>query len=258
MDFRRRKKRGQSRKVIRYWFSEEGYRIIWRREVYGVQVPARFQASVRTVVPNYGGEEGKLFEMWDFVTKPRLYKTLKAAQEDCERHKRLWAKACEATGVRGLIEIFGKLPMAFPVWAKKKLPRKVMEILTRPRTAKYQDECESSTDPDPADPTRTSDSSVSSTEVMLADHIPALFAKAEGGSKKLTTRRNGSKRTAAVEPSAKPAKETAKAQRKRAAKHTKRPSKRTGKKTPSTADSLPSGDKPARSSRKTRAKRSKS
>ena len=105
MEFVRKKKRGQSQKVRRTWFSDEGYRIVWRKEVYGVCVPARFQACVRTLVPY---SDGELRPMWDFVNhKRRLIKTLKAAEEECEKHKRLWTKACEATGIRALKELFG-------------------------------------------------------------------------------------------------------------------------------------------------------
>ena len=100
MEFIRKKKRGQSQKVRRTWFSDEGYRIVWRKEVYGVRVPARFQACVRTLTPN---SDGQLRPMWDFVNhKRRLIKSLAAAQEECEKHKRLWTKACEATGYPGL------------------------------------------------------------------------------------------------------------------------------------------------------------
>ena len=75
MEFVRKKKRGQNQKVRRTWFSEEGYRIVWRKEVYGVRVPARFQACVRTLIPYSGGE---LRQMWDFVNhKRRLIKTLR-------------------------------------------------------------------------------------------------------------------------------------------------------------------------------------
>lgn len=141
MAFRRVKERGQDQKTRRTWTSAGQYRVTSRREVCGVQVPARFQATVRTIIPNYGGHEGEVFEMWDFADpKHRLFKVRSKAEEACERHRRLWTKACEATGIRGLIEIFGKLPTGIPVWAKKKLPRKVYEILTRPRTAQYRED----------------------------------------------------------------------------------------------------------------------
>lgn len=259
MDFRRVKRRGDNRKISRTWLSSDHYRIVWRGEIYGVKVPARFQACVRTIIPNYGGQEGKSFEMWDFVTKPRRYKTLKTAQEDCDRHKRLWVKACAANGIRGLIEIFGKLPSGIPLWAKKELPRKVYEILGRPQTTKYvESECESDQD----DPAKTSDCSASPTEVTPAGHAPAPSpvspAKVGGGSKKLTTRRSGSRKIADATSSAKPAEETAKAPKKRAAKRTRQPSKRIGRKTLSSRGSSTSVGKLARSSPKTKSNRSKS
>ncbi len=129
MHFVRKKKRGQSQKVRRSWFTQDGYRILWRKEVWGVRVPARFQACVRIEMPHYGNGD-ETFVMWDFVNdKRRLYKTLKAAQEDCEKHQRLWMKACEATGVRALHDIFGKLPLGMPLWVKKKINRKAYALL---------------------------------------------------------------------------------------------------------------------------------
>jgi len=88
MEFARKKKRGQSQKGHRTWFSDEGYRITWRMEVFGVRVPARFQACVRVLVPH---GEGTLRESWDFVDRQHgLTKTLKSAIERCDCHKRLW------------------------------------------------------------------------------------------------------------------------------------------------------------------------
>ena len=129
MYFVRKKKRGQNQKVRRSWFTQDGYRILWRREIWGVRVPPRFQACVRIEIPHYGNTD-EAFQMWDFVNdKRRLYKTLKAAQEDCEKHRRLWTKACEATGVRALCDIFGKLPLGMPLWVKKKINRKAYALL---------------------------------------------------------------------------------------------------------------------------------
>ncbi len=129
MHFVRKKQRGQNQKVRRSWFTQDGYRILWRREIWGVRVPPRFQACVRIEMPQYGNAD-KALQMWDFVNdKRRLYKTLKAAQEDCEKHRRLWTKACEATGVRSLRDILGKLPLGMPLWVKKKINRKAYALL---------------------------------------------------------------------------------------------------------------------------------
>jgi putative FmdB family regulatory protein len=141
MEFVRKKKRGQNQKVRRTWFSEEGYRIVWRKEVRGVRVPARFQACVRVLVPY---SDGQLRIMWDFVNRARrLIKTLKAAEQECERHKNLWDRACEATGIRALRELFGdKLPFGLPLWARKTLDRRLYAILidTRPMMKNRDDE----------------------------------------------------------------------------------------------------------------------
>jgi hypothetical protein len=139
MEFVRKRERGQSQKIRRTWFSEEGYRITWRREVCGVRVPAHFQACVRVLVPY---SDGQLQPMWDFVNRNRrLIKTLKAAKEECEKHKRLWMKACEATGVRTLKELFGgRLPFGLPLWARKGLDCRLYATLTDDRSATNREE----------------------------------------------------------------------------------------------------------------------
>ena len=88
MNFRRKRIKGQNKRLRRTWLSDEGYRIVWRKEVYGVRVPARFQPTVRTILANG--------QMWDFVGR-RLFKTMMAAQEACEKHQSLWTKAAGAS-----------------------------------------------------------------------------------------------------------------------------------------------------------------
>jgi len=88
LTFTRKKKRGVNQRVYRLWMTPEGYRLIWRREVWGVSVPARFQACVRTHQP--GSFEKGYTETWDFVNHQRpLFKTAKATIDECERHKRI-------------------------------------------------------------------------------------------------------------------------------------------------------------------------
>jgi hypothetical protein len=142
MQFVRKKKRGQDQKVRRSWFSTEGYRIIARKEAFGIGMPARYQACVRVLIPHYGNTD-EVFQMWDFVSDThRLYKTMKAAQEDCQRHQRLWTTACQATGIRGLRDIFGKLPLGIPLWAKKNISRNAYAVLMETRPAQYSQEDE--------------------------------------------------------------------------------------------------------------------
>jgi hypothetical protein len=265
MKFVRKKKRGQSQKVRRTWFSEEGYRIIWRKEVYGVRVPARFQACVRVLVPY---SDGQLRPMWDFVNRNRrLIKTLKAAEEECERHKRLWERACEATGIRGLKELFGgKLPLGLPLWARKKVDRRLYAILldNRPLKQRHDEEDESCTESlpqssdasGPGGPIKTSDSSALPTEVPSEIPIPASPAEGKERSATPRTRRARSKATSTDEPSAAPpAEATAKGRKKSAAKPTGRSSRRAGKSKTSTTDSPDSGAKLSRGSRKTKSVR---
>jgi len=261
MQFVRRRKRGQNQKIRRTWFSEEGYRIIWRKEVCGVRVPARFQACVRTLIPY---SDGQLRQSWDFVNhNRRLIKTFKAAEEECEKHKRLWKQACEAPGIRALKELFGgRLPLGLPLWARKKLDRRLYAILTDNRPAKDRDEedelCSESLSlasdaSSPGGPTRTSDSSASPTEAVSETPTPASPAEGRERCTTQKTRRARSKATSTDAPSpALPAEGPVKEQRKPAAKRSRKASKRTAKRKPSTTGSLSVGAKRSKGSRKTK------
>ena len=239
MDFRRVRKRGQDQKTRRTWISADHYRIVWRRNVSGVRVPARFQACVRTLIPYSGGE---LRQVWDFVNhKRRLVKTLAAAQEECEKHQRFWMKASEAGGVRALRELFGgKLPTGLPLWARTKMDRRLYAILTDNRPMKYRDDeedesCTESSQPasdasGPGGPLKTSDSFVSPTEVILETAIPASPAQGKAKATPRRPRRDRSKNTNTSDASTAPrAEEAAKVRKKPAAKRTGKASKRTAK-----------------------------
>jgi hypothetical protein len=286
MQFTRKKKRGQSAKTQRLWLSEEGYRIFWRKEVYGVELPPRFLATVRVMVPNYSQdlttlsevdrEKAKTFLCWDFVDhKHHLYKTMKTAQDACEKHKRLWSKACEATGIRGLVEIFGKVPGAIPTWTRKKLSRKVYEVLTRPANITHYDDDEEEAEvcptPEPTppagdEPSRPDPIKISPTLFKSTTGLdnreastPVSPAEPEAGTTTKRTRRARSKATEAVESStAPPAEEPAQAPKKRAAKPTKRRLPTSTRKPTSTKRSSKPAKKPSASSRKGKSKPSKS
>lgn len=243
MEFIRKKKRGQNQKVRKSWFTEDGYRITWRKEVCGVEVIARYQACVRIVIPNYSGESGRSFEMWDFVVSQRLFKTRKKAEEACERHKRLWTKVCEASGIRELIDILGKLPHGIPIWAKKKLPSKIHSILTRPCNTKYKADLYES---DLEDPIKTSDCSVSLTEVTKVDPIPVSVARDKDGQM--------IQPTDSLFPIVIPVKEPAKERKKSASKRTTKRSTPTSKKKRSTKSSPGAAKKRSKNLRKTKSK----
>jgi hypothetical protein len=262
MEFVRKRKRGQNKKVRKTWFSQEGYRLVWRKEVWGVRVPARFQACVRTLIPY---SDGQTRQMWEFVNhKRRLIKTLQAAQDECEKHKRLWTRVCEATGIRALKELFGgKLPLGLPLWARKKMDRRLYAILMDNRATKYREDeedetCTESSQPasdvfGPGGPTRTLDTSASRTEPVSGTPTPVSPAEGKGRSTTRTTRRAQSKAASTDAPSpAPPAEAPAKGRKKPAAKRTRKPSKRTGKRKPSTTALCDSGTKRSRGSRKTK------
>ena len=228
MQFVRKKKRGQDQKVRRAWFSEDGYRIVWRKEVFGIQVPARYQACVRVLVPS----DGEPRQMWDFVNhKRRLIKTLQAAQEECEKHCHLWTKAIEASGIRALRELFGgKLPSGLPLWARKNIDRRLYAILMDNRATKYREEDDESCS-SPDDVTATLPISASPADVPLA--IPTLASPA-------------------TETAAPPATAAAKAPAKPAGKRTRKSSKRTGKRKRTTTGSSAAARKRSSGSRKTK------
>ncbi|MEN6367620.1 MAG: hypothetical protein ABFC88_12470 [Thermoguttaceae bacterium] len=264
MEFVRKKKRGQTGRSRKTWLSAENYRIVWRREVCGVRLPARFQATVRVVIPNYGGHEGESHQMWDFTDeRHRLFKVRGKAEESCERHRRLWMKACEAAGIRGLLDIFGKLPVGIPLWVRKKLPRKIYLLLTEhgpsKRCKEDEDECSEPSplagkENVPGDLTRTSDSSLPVTDAVPTTDTPASTAEDMGKSTTRTTRRTRLKATETSDESATPsAKAPAAARKKRAKKRTARSSKR-GKKSETTTTGSPQPAKPR--SRGSRTKKS--
>lgn len=216
MQFRRKRLRGQNQKVRRTWLSEDGYRIVWRKEVYGVQVPARFQACVRTILPNG-------WQMWDFVNHDRrLMKTAKAAQEECEKHKRLWTKVCEATGIRQLRELFGgKLPLGVPLGVTKKINRKLCAVLMDDRPAKCRDD-EDEPSENPGDQPEASETSLTSDAGSdAAKVVPALPAAGADRATIRKPRRTRLKDTRAPDECGTPsAKAPAKGRKKRSCKRT--------------------------------------
>jgi len=271
MNFTRKKKRGVNKAVCKFWFSDEGYRITWRRETFGVAIEPRYMAAVKTLVPNYGCETDRVdeFVMFDKVDpgRPRLYKSLKAAQEACEAHLQLWTQACEAAGIRALIELFGKVPGVIPVWARKgKLNRHVLAILMAPQTRNRkfeEDECPESTSADacessPDAPTEVSDTSVSISEAASKNPTPASPVTDTDGSMTLKTRRVRSKATSIETDSPAPIAEEAKAPRKRVSKPTKDKSPSTKPKERRTKPSPAVEKKPSPNSRKKKSKRSES
>ena len=232
MNFVRKKKKGQNAKVRRTWLSAEKYRIVWRKEVFGIAVPARYQACVLEMLPNFAGVRDEWFKSWGFVAKQRLYKTLKSAQADCEKHYRLWTKACEAAGIRALLDLFGKLPIAIPVWVKGKLSRKVYGLLIEAGLA----QCEQ----DQSDQPETSEPSSEASIPSDSTSGPASSAAEP----------DGETANIGVQPAEEPEPAPAPPARKRTAKS----SKSTKRKSVSTKDSSKRAKPRSKGSRKSKSK----
>jgi hypothetical protein len=114
---------GQSRKKYKEWWDEtKQYRITWCKERFGIIVPPHFHACVKIMLPC-----GR--KMIDFVGKRGSYKTFKLAIAAAEKHQEQWLKASEATGIRQIEEIFGKVPLGIPIGAK--LKRNIRELITQ-------------------------------------------------------------------------------------------------------------------------------
>ncbi len=135
MNFKLKQIRGQSQKFVKFWFTPEGYRIKWRKEALGIRVPARYMACVRVIVP--GNFEKGYTEMWDFVNpKKHLYRSMKVAVVDCQKHHKLWEKAIACSGVREFHAVFGsREPHEIPKWAynllNDRIRRSLMKIVPR-------------------------------------------------------------------------------------------------------------------------------
>jgi len=183
MNFKRKQTKGRSAKHYKEWYDEtKQYRVSWRNEAFGVEVPSGYFACVRCSRP--GGE------YWGFVGRRGLYRTLTSAMDACDRNREIWDKFLAIDGkakVRQLKElkehaIFGSgnssysMMAELPVWMTTKAPQRLLELLCGK---------------DQSDPTETSNPSdgINSNEPESSDS-PAKCAKAavKGRRKKSTKR----------------------------------------------------------------------
>jgi hypothetical protein len=118
VEFKLRKTK-RSRRRYKEWRAKP-YRITWTCEVKGVRVPGHYFSCVQVTLP-----DGRV--MWDFVGRRGTHKTFHKAAEAAEKHAKLWQRATDATGIRMIEDIFGRVPFGIPVGAK--LTRKVHELL---------------------------------------------------------------------------------------------------------------------------------
>ncbi len=86
LSWKRRRVVGKTQDRYKEWraTSNDGtvYAVVWRNEAYGVSILMKFRAFI---VDNPGKDE-KIIALWDWP--PTIRKTLKAAQDECERHRR--------------------------------------------------------------------------------------------------------------------------------------------------------------------------
>ncbi len=131
--------KGKTVKHYKEWRDEtDQYRIIWRDEVYGVEVSAGFSACVRCV-----RTLADRAEYWGFAYRRGLYRSLKAAQKGCEDSVKVWrmlmaiegrskvkhvrdleARAMIGSGPDGY-SAFGEIP----AWALREIDPRLLEIL---------------------------------------------------------------------------------------------------------------------------------
>lgn len=129
-----------SPKVVKDWISSkpQRYHIRWRKQVFGVNVLPGYQATFLCYIPGNGS--GKV-EIWGFVDRP-LYRTLKKAQDACNKHHQKWEKALLCTSMRGIKGIFGNKPYELPRWIYGHMNRQLMEALMDTSAMKYCDDDE--------------------------------------------------------------------------------------------------------------------
>lgn len=140
MKFKRKHRvKGKTVKHYKEWRDETNqYRITWRDEVCGVEVPEGFFACVKCV-----RSLTDQTRYWGFANKRGLFKTFKAAQKGCETSENIWRQLIVIEGrnkvgkVQDLEaqEMIGKGSSAYsafteiPVWALSKVNPRLLEIL---------------------------------------------------------------------------------------------------------------------------------
>jgi len=148
MEFKRKRIRGKTQKTYKEWQSECGYyRVCWRNEIPSLG-SARYYATVRC---DRGDGRDSSKEFWDFAADRRPYRTLKAAQEACQKNQRVWLQFIDladasrkgrldrarqqiANSVVGTKPTTGRiLNSCPPVWARPKLAPWLLHLVSPDR-----------------------------------------------------------------------------------------------------------------------------
>ncbi len=256
MKFRRKQRiKGRSAKTYKEWYDETGrYRISWRSQVYGVEVPPAYYACVRCL---RGRKDD--FQFWGFVGRRGPYKTRAAAIKECEHNKATWekflaidgqAKVSQVRALEASSRVGRSRPRSimrdFPIWVLNQASPRLLDIL-----------CGN----DQSDPSETSPSSSDAESPSLKtgkDDTKGVGPvwRAEGPEQASSSHCPSMKTNEAADVQS--AKAPAKAPRKPAAKRTAKRSTVGKKKRKSTTASKKSGTRRSKGSRKTKSKPSAS
>lgn len=256
MEFTRIRKRGRTQKTYREWKSDCGhYRIIWRSEAFGVELPPRFYATVLTC-----GVEPLFKPWWNFVDRRGPYKTFKKAVEDCERSKKLWGafiELGEASGHRAerLRTLVNRSKLTFsslPVWVHPQADPVLLRMLFP--CAKDQndqsDRIETSMSSDDGESPVTTQQNE-----MTEGSGPVSPVKEKGGSTETRITTASKDSSSPHDSGVNAAKEPVKAREKQSSRSTGKQSTGGKQKKPSGVRKKPSGKAASRNSRKKKGKR---
>jgi hypothetical protein len=139
MEFTRKQVRGKNQKTYKEWRDEsDNYRIVWRNEFMGLDLPDAFYATVR--------KNGPSGPYWDFVGARGPYRSFKKAAQAANKHRKAWCQLLEiAEGdrkgrvdrVRELDQRYRgstrdgnyRLMMSMPAWVEGQVPTSIMQAL---------------------------------------------------------------------------------------------------------------------------------
>jgi hypothetical protein len=139
MEFNRKRIHGRQQQTYKEWRDEsDNYRIVWRNEFMGLELPDAFYATVRINGP--GGV------YWDFVGARGPYRSFNKAVQAAKKHQKAWTQLLEvakgerkgrADRVRELdLRYRGstrdgnyRMMMTMPAWIQGQLPTSVLQAL---------------------------------------------------------------------------------------------------------------------------------
>jgi hypothetical protein len=140
VEFKRKQRiKGKTAKHHKEWYDEtKQYRIIWRDQVFDVDVQPGYSACIRCL-----RSRGDDFAYWGFAGRRGLYKSRQAAIKACEENKQAWNKFLAIEG-RAKVTQFRNLEARtvighgktahstmrdLPTWVIKEASPRLLEVL---------------------------------------------------------------------------------------------------------------------------------